>query len=820
MVSLPINTPEPVTNFCLSCESNEAVVNKLQENTDLFIQFFKTVSEDSTWMDSNTDLVDKMVSHLDTLSQSGNLSLNQARTVRLTAQVAAATFDSETVKDFASDDVKFTVSGGEVVNINHTLLCSESSYFTKLLMGSFKEVNKEVTFPEMDVNTLSLLKEFLETGKIDNLEEEDANDLIKASSQYLMPNLLFYLAENHMSLDNLMDFVTIAYLEESESTRDICFKFIEDNFEGIKISAEGFRDMTVTIEKYSEELERLTPFFDNFNPDVEEANVPSDFKLAVNIGRDALRLDLEEAEAASATLFKMLPYARTVDLSNAVPLDDSVVLALGMSCPKLDSVNLKGSRYLTDKSVSFLAEKCMGLKSINLDGCSKLTDASLQAIAKCSGDKLLALNLDNLPFVSDLGIGSIAELCPNLRHLGFGNADAVTDKAMELIAGNLKNVEELKFSHCASITPKGLQMLIGSLPLKKLSIAEHRTQNGEKALITPQFLQHIAKDRGDIQELIFSSQTDYRGRRELTDGVGALAESCTQLTAIEFIPSAGISQGNTSRNYSLDSTHISSLINNNPNLQRIDLGSDLTDNHLTLIAGKCPQLKAINLTSCAVTDAALLELSEKCQHLESLALGWNDITNDNFIQLVDNCPSLKSLELLICTGIKYTGVEHAIKNLPLEKLVLLPGEGDFESFRPGHNAPHPFIKTQTLALLPQYCPNLRVLAVRRRSDCADSSAAMAQIGANCHNLEKVYFQGARIVPGMINHLLGNNQKLFQIEIERDVHNGEAFIRGVDLELLKSHPSLKTFKIKESYEISDLGTEVAEGVENVKIDIHK
>ncbi len=467
MLNLPANTPEAVFKFCRDCRSKVEAVNKLQEDTDLFIQFFKTVSEDKAWMNSNKSLVNKMESHFVILSQSAHLSLNQARTVRLIAQAAAAILDPKVVKEFAGDDVTIKVSGGKEVKIHHVLLSSESDYFKTMFMSDFKEgINIVLAFPKRELETLSAIKTFLEKGEIANLAEKDVLKLFQASQEYIMPNLESYLLENHLNGDNILEFIDMAYASNSKKVRDHCFKFIEDNFEGIKISANGFRDMTVTIEKYSKDLlESLTPFFNYFNPNVKKATVHPDFRLSVNIGENAFPLDFKEAQAASVSIFKMFPHARDVDLNETSPLVDSIISALGMCCPKLQTLDLRNCYNITDSGLESL-KTLTSLQTLDLFNCKKITDSGLEHLKALTS--LQTLNLLNCGKITDKGLEHLKTLT-SLQSLNLEDCYKITDRGLEHLKA-LTSLQSLDLFNCEKITDNGLEHLKALTSLQSLNL--------------------------------------------------------------------------------------------------------------------------------------------------------------------------------------------------------------------------------------------------------------------------------------------------------------------------------------------------------------
>jgi hypothetical protein len=827
MVNLPSNTPKDILVFCIECKSNEDAVNILKSNTKLFIQFFDTVCKDVGWVKSNEDLTNRMATHLNKLSQEGKLDLTQTRSIRSTVQLASQRFQTPNFKalstEIIDEDVALMIDGKPIM-MNHSLLAAASPVFERMLKGGFKESTiKKFPIEEIDFQTMNALKDYIETGSISSMDPEAVMNLLFACEKFDLPKLAQLLSEKFLTTDNLMDFVELGNKNRWPGVRDDCFRFIEKNFEGVKLSAQGFKDLHIKIEGNAESLRELSPFLEYYNPDKKEPNVPKDFHLTIKLGISVFPREIENVQKAAVEIFKHFAFARAIDFSEAAPLSDGVLFAIGMHCPKLESINLKGGKFITDAGMGFLATKCPQMKSFNLQGCKSLTNHTLERIAKEYHSNLLELNVEGCPKIDETGLMAAASVCKNLLKLNLGNNGLITPNFFELMAQNLKKIEALKIGgnsfteHLIAEDVLNTRIHILSLPaLKKLTI--------DDVYLSNDFLKQIAKNHKDIQELQFlMNPVKFGSDWDLKAGFAVIAKECKTLSVLEFdSKNDEISSHPDRHELNLDKDDVSTLISNNPQLQRFKLGTALEEEHIQLLASTCPHLKSISLIrSSNISEQAFLELSEQCPDIEHFELGWEyELSSNTFIQMVNNWTKLNSLSLVICRKITPQAIEYVIQNRPLVRLELMPGEEAFEvsDYDP---IPTPLFNTKTLEMLPACCPKLKKLFVDRRYDRANTTPALVAIAKNCQHLEEFYLNVNELDPKIIDVLLTNNPKLSLLGLGRtmfDSQSPQPLIRGLDKKLLGEHPSLDGLMIREPYVVEDIGTEDAAGIENVSIKI--
>ena len=100
----------------------------------------------------------------------------------------------------------------------------------------------------------------------------------------------------------------------------------------------------------------------------------------------------------------------------------------------------------------------------------------------------------------------------------------------------------------------------------------------------------------------------------------------------------------------ITASHFSQMLQSCTGLKSLDLSgcSRVTESLLTMLATKCPQLQAIDLSETSVRVQAMVFLSEKCRALSTVSLRGCSMQDKAVVALAKNCPSLSSLDLSAC----------------------------------------------------------------------------------------------------------------------------------------------------------------------------
>lgn len=112
-----------------------------------------------------------------------------------------------------------------------------------------------------------------------------------------------------------------------------------------------------------------------------------------------------------------------------VQLDDSVLRALALHCPKLTYANVSNHDKLGNAALSGLSHLPL-LRVLNADGCSYFLDSGLVAIAeRCT--RLEELSIAHCVDITNVGINTLARCCPNLTHVQLYRCAGVQNSSIQ-----------------------------------------------------------------------------------------------------------------------------------------------------------------------------------------------------------------------------------------------------------------------------------------------------------------------------------------------------------------------------------------------------
>lgn len=298
--------------------------------------------------------------------------------------------------------------------------------------------------------------------------------------------------------------------------------------------------------------------------------------------------------------------------SSSVPLDPFRLHFTKVSLP----VALKGDvlqkmitwRALTDVAMNALLDEAFIALDLRL--CFNITDKSLFLIAeRCP--QLRALNLRECRGCTPAGVKHIIENCPNLEALDLSLwKEQLNDGAIQVIFQNYKPKEG------------------GGLRLFGI----------RGSAVTSAGLNFIGSTLGPTLEVL-----DLRWMKT-TVNAGSIApvlRACPKLHSID------VGWCTIGGNDSLVDT-ISLLCEGR--LQQLDLEMcmDVTDEAISLLAKRCPDLRFLRLKNCKrVSDAALFDLAKNCPKLVALNIsGCVEITDQGIQAMARHCGELQALSLM------------------------------------------------------------------------------------------------------------------------------------------------------------------------------
>lgn len=107
---------------------------------------------------------------------------------------------------------------------------------------------------------------------------------------------------------------------------------------------------------------------------------------------------------------------------------------------------------------------------------------------------------------------------------------------------------------------------------------------------------------------------------------------------------------------------LTSLTFNISNLGSVAL---VSDNCLIVIAGHCPQLKALDITDCeALADDGVSAICKACHQLESLRLAGSGVTDVSLKVASEHCPKLTEIDVSNCYDVTDEGLDYLLELCP------------------------------------------------------------------------------------------------------------------------------------------------------------
>lgn len=155
-------------------------------------------------------------------------------------------------------------------------------------------------------------------------------------------------------------------------------------------------------------------------------------------------------------------------------MTDKWMAILSASCPLLSKVSLSCGRT-TDEGFILLGQGCPDLSAINFSDCLEISDEGIRALS--SSKKLYEFQLSEGCNVTDSGIKTLVQNCPDLKVVSLDDSPLVTDESMKLFAERLIALEVVEIIDCG-ITENGIRTLLQKHQnLKTLSIRASQVKN-------------------------------------------------------------------------------------------------------------------------------------------------------------------------------------------------------------------------------------------------------------------------------------------------------------------------------------------------------
>jgi F-box/leucine-rich repeat protein 2/20 len=388
-------------------------------------------------------------------------------------------------------------------------------------------------------------------------------------------------------------------------------------------------------------------------------------------------------------------------------------------------LNLRNCHRLTDVGLESVA-LCHNIQDLNLSGCEHITDAGICLVMN-SCRSIHHLNIAYTQ-IGDWGLSAVG-MCRSLEYFSIAGCQGITDLGLSFLEGGMRTRHRLRLldmSECEHITDKGLHTVanmcpnlqclliadVGKVSVKGINHVAVRCKHikwidiSGCIRITDASIESVAKARSPLTRL------DLENNNITDKGVKMLTHGCRLLTHLNLV----------------DCDHITdeSLSHISQHLKRLEVLS-LADNtqftshglHALIGGGSMvTRLRKLNLTNChSVTNHTLVFLLTKCTELESLVLRFCENISADGLESVHQAKYLCELDLHGCHRVNDVALEHVALNQSIQTLIL---------------SALPNISDTGIKYLVRGCPSLRYLSLDSCVKLTDQS--MFHIAFTCMRL--------------------------------------------------------------------------------------
>lgn len=286
-------------------------------------------------------------------------------------------------------------------------------------------------------------------------------------------------------------------------------------------------------------------------------------------------------------------------------------------------IDVSGSPVVDDSWLKTFGTECPAMKRLTAARCRGITSKGVGEIARKKGRELRALDVAGCEKVSDDGVEILAKHCTQLQSIDLSGCCRVRDRSVYAMS-KITRLRHIALGGCAEVTDKAfLQLAIGVTELKSLSI-----------------------------------------------------KGCSSITeeGLRFMREMPVPWGTRKhQNFS------------NLETLRVGQNNNISDEFIIMVAGVCPKLRTLELTSCPLVcgDEAMSMLGSLPDLVDVTLEALPRLSDEGIQQFFRDLPrrALQNLSLVECTKVTDVSLKCIAKNargllqLRLDKNVCVTDRG-------------------------------------------------------------------------------------------------------------------------------------------------
>ncbi|KAJ8938923.1 hypothetical protein NQ318_011684 [Aromia moschata] len=252
--------------------------------------------------------------------------------------------------------------------------------------------------------------------------------LLSLTIDYIVNNLPLYgngnieqlrILPSHIKNRILKKFTTSSYFWQNVSFKDILSVIVNDNTKHVNLTSATVDDEMLEILSKCKNITKL---------------------YLTRTGHNFI------TNTGLVNLLKQTNQLYLLVITHCEEVNDSVLECLSKYCPNLMGLDIGGCKNVTDVGIKYLS----ALRNLTWLTFSQtqISDDGISALVKgSSGAKIRELRVDNCSNITEAGLKTIADNCPNIEILMFYNCSTHRDHALSTFQeGNFKNLKQLTWT--------------------------------------------------------------------------------------------------------------------------------------------------------------------------------------------------------------------------------------------------------------------------------------------------------------------------------------------------------------------------------------